>query len=103
MNECILSRSRSYHCTFFDMSAEKMEEMFSFVPNLKAVIPPTEAEMARGAEGDPVPEGGPASEGFSGGPLVVSPLRSRDPLEDVPRTPGADLVVDSDPENFEEE
>ncbi|PKA60881.1 hypothetical protein AXF42_Ash006518 [Apostasia shenzhenica] len=103
MNECILSRSRSYHCTFFDMSAEKMEQMFAFVLNLKAVIPPTEAEMAGGAEGAPGPKGGPASEGTSGGPLVVSPLRSRNPLEDVPRTPGADLVIDSDPEDFEEE
>ncbi|PKA56711.1 hypothetical protein AXF42_Ash012841 [Apostasia shenzhenica] len=109
MNECILSRSRSYQCSFFNMSAERMGRMFAFISNMEAVIPPTEAEMAGAAEGVPAPEEDPASrgegisEGTSEGPLVVSPLRSRDPLQDVPRTPRADLVVDSDPEFFEEE
>ncbi|PKA53730.1 hypothetical protein AXF42_Ash021025 [Apostasia shenzhenica] len=108
MNECILVGSRSYHCKFFDMSAKEMERMFAFVSDVKAVIPPTEAEMAGVAEKVPVPEenSSPHGEGFSGGilsdPLAVSPLRSRDPLEDVPRTPGADLVVDSDPKSFED-
>ncbi|PKA54408.1 hypothetical protein AXF42_Ash000241 [Apostasia shenzhenica] len=46
MNECILSGSRSYQCPFFNMSAERMGQMFAFVSNMKAVIPPTEAEMA---------------------------------------------------------
>ncbi|PKA60503.1 hypothetical protein AXF42_Ash017909 [Apostasia shenzhenica] len=123
MNECILSRSHSYQCSFFNMSAERMGRMFAFVSNMKAVIPPTEAEMAGAAEGVPAPEEDPApggegvpapeedpapggegvSEGTSEGPLAVSPLHSRDPLQDVPRTPGADLVVDFDPESFEEE
>ncbi|PKA47439.1 hypothetical protein AXF42_Ash020168 [Apostasia shenzhenica] len=108
MNECILAESRSYHCKFFDMSAEEMERMFAFISDVKAVIPPTEAEMAGVAERVPVPEenSSPHGEGFSGGnlsdPLAVSPLRSWDPLEDVSRTPGADLVVDSDPESFED-
>ncbi|PKA48385.1 hypothetical protein AXF42_Ash021784 [Apostasia shenzhenica] len=109
MIECILSENRSYRCPFFDMSAERMGRMFAFVSNMKAVIPPTEAEMAGAAEGVPAPEEDPASrgegfsEGTSEGPLVVSPLCSQNPLQDVPRTPGADLVVDSDLEIFEEE
>ncbi|PKA56599.1 hypothetical protein AXF42_Ash012729 [Apostasia shenzhenica] len=101
MNECILSESRSYQCPFFKMSAERMGRMFAFVSNMKVAIPPTEAEMARAvgaAEGVPAPEADPreVGEGTSEGPLVVSPLRSRDPVQDVPRTPGADFVVDSD-------
>ncbi|PKA54448.1 hypothetical protein AXF42_Ash000281 [Apostasia shenzhenica] len=47
MNECILSESRSYQCPFFKMSAERMGWMFAFVSNMKVVIPPTKAEMAR--------------------------------------------------------
>ncbi|PKA64788.1 hypothetical protein AXF42_Ash016819 [Apostasia shenzhenica] len=37
MNECILSRSRSYQCSFFNMSAERMGRMFAFVLNMKAL------------------------------------------------------------------
>ncbi|PKA50229.1 hypothetical protein AXF42_Ash017823 [Apostasia shenzhenica] len=37
MNECILSESRSYWFPFFNMSAERMERMFAFVSNMKAL------------------------------------------------------------------
>ncbi|PKA50453.1 hypothetical protein AXF42_Ash020773 [Apostasia shenzhenica] len=96
MNECIFSRSRSYQCPFFKMSAERMKRMFAFISNLKVVIPPTEAEMARAegiTEGVPLPS--VQGEETSEGPLAVSPLRSQDSLEGVPQTPGADIEEDS--------
>ncbi|PKA53485.1 hypothetical protein AXF42_Ash020908 [Apostasia shenzhenica] len=103
MNECILSESRSYRCPFFKMSAERMGRMFAFVSNMKVAIPLTEAEMARAeraAGGVPAPEEELTfwGKGTSEWPLVVSPLCLRDPMQDVPRTPGADFVVDSDSE-----
>ncbi|PKA60373.1 hypothetical protein AXF42_Ash008433 [Apostasia shenzhenica] len=102
MNECILSESRSYQCPFFKMSAERMGRMFAFVSNMKVAIPPTEAEMARAkvaVGAAPALEEEPSfrGKGASEGPLVVSPLRSWDLMQDMSRTPGADLV-DSDSE-----